>query len=155
MGFYEMDDISKKTTPEMIQLLRAYIRENNISDINDIQTVEDPETQLVKGIVSISNKNCNDEIKIGESGTLQIIGYRIMGTGRAYSPNTIYYPEITIYNSENEQIKQYKPANKNEMFKALKEILKSNPVTADTTTGILKIIVRLLENIDSNTKPKE
>jgi len=151
MIFYEMEDIKRKSTNEMMELLKEYLIENQISGING-RIIQNSTTDVIEGVVPLSKKNCNDGILEGESGTLKIIGSRERGQGGpgSYGLNILFYPEITIYDSNERQLKQYKPTTKIEMFSALKEILKSKK---DIKINQLEEILRLLCLIEEHTRP--
>lgn len=152
-----MDDITRKNTSEMIELLREYLEDNNMGSIQ-ISTDRDTEGSE-KGVISLPPT----PLLAGNSGTLEIFGIRFKDSGNPYDRSVAIYPEINIYNSHKRKIKQYKPKSIKEMFDALTEILKSNPSPAQTEpnsnqqTDIklskLEEILRILCLIEEHTRP--
>ena len=158
--FYEMVDITRYNTQEMIALLREYLDDNDMGSI-EISTVNDA-GGFEKGIMPLSTDICNGKIRIGKSGTLEIIGIRFKESRNPYGDSSeAIYPEINICNSHKRPINYYRPKNINEMFDALDEVLKSNNKTPpipesssknDITTESLKTMIHLLELIEFNTR---
>ncbi len=163
-----MDDVTRKSTEEIVDIVKEYLSDNHFDsihvDIQDFTWHNDYSiTKMKKGVMNISPDISNSKLN---ANVLEIIGYRLKECRDNGSQSfEEICPCIRIYRingTTTTSIKEYDLKSKDDVTKALGEILIANSNTSqitpssnltDSVTKQLETIIRVLNLIEGHTRP--